>query len=200
MSRDYWKSDLEKQDSTFTGKYLTAFQRKMLQKKLKTDLSNKYRQRIQIMLLADEGQTQKEICQALGCSPHTARHWIMMAQHGEGHNWQSNPIGRPKAVNKEYLKRLQELVSNSPREFGYPFQRWTAQWLSKHLAKELGIVIVPRHINRLLKQMGLSTKPPSAPTEEKVEATKGIVIGNLNSSSLSESSEELWAFNPIQFN
>ncbi|MDJ0732596.1 MAG: helix-turn-helix domain-containing protein [Nostocaceae cyanobacterium] len=195
MSQDYSKSDIGEKDSPVVGKYLTAFQRKMLQKRLEADLSHKYRQRLQIMLLADEGKTQGEICKALGCSPHTARHWILMAQHGEAHNWQSNPIGRPKAVNDEYLQRLQELVSNSPKEFGYPFQRWTAQWLGKHLAKEFGIEIAPRHINRLLKQMGLSTKPKSAQAEETIKASDGIVIGNLNSSNLPEYSE-LWIFNP----
>jgi len=44
---------------------------------------------------------------------------------------------------KPYLGRLKELVSHSPREYGYPFQRWTAQWLGKHLAKELGIKVIP---------------------------------------------------------
>ncbi len=49
------------------GKYLTSFQRKLLQKSLQQDLSDKQRQRIQIMLLADEGKTQAQICQKLGC-------------------------------------------------------------------------------------------------------------------------------------
>ena len=48
-------------------------------------------------------------------------------------------MGRPKTVNEQYCDRLKELVSHSPREYGYPFQRWTAQWLGKHLAKELGV-------------------------------------------------------------
>ena len=197
MSRDYSKSEIGENDFTVVGKCLTAFQRQMLQKRLQADLSGKYRQRLQIMLLADEGKTQAEICQALGCSPHTARHWILMAQHGEAHNWQSNPIGRPKAVNERYLQRLQELVTNSPKEFGYPFQRWTAQWLSKHLAKELGIEIVPRHINRLLKQMGLSTRPKPTQSEDPSEKGKHLVIGHLDSTNV-PSSPQLWSFSPLK--
>ncbi|NEO75521.1 helix-turn-helix domain-containing protein [Moorena sp. SIO4G3] len=143
---------------TSTGKYLTGFQRKLLQKSLRADLPQHYRQRIEIMLLADDGNSQIEICQTLGCCPATARHWILMARTGMAHNWQNNPIGRPKAVNQEHLERLKELVSQSPKEFGYPFRRWTANWLSKHLAQEFGIEVSDRHISRLLKQMGLSTK------------------------------------------
>ncbi|WP_066380890.1 MULTISPECIES: helix-turn-helix domain-containing protein [unclassified Anabaena] len=141
-----------------SGKLLTPFQRKSLLKKLQTDLQPKYRRRIEIMLLADQGKSQTQICKILGCSYHMARYWISVAKAGLAHQWQEQPIGRPKSVNEEYLQCLKDLVNHSPREYGYPFQNWTAQWLSKHLAKEMGIAITERHISRLLKQMGLSTK------------------------------------------
>lgn len=140
--------------------YLTPFQRKILLKNLETDLRPEYRRRIEIMLLADVGQSQAEICQALGCCPETARYWMAIAQSGKAHLWNDRQIGRPKTVNEQYLTQLQELVSHSPREYGYPFQRWTAQWLGKHLAKTQGIQLSSCHINRLLKQMGLSTRSP----------------------------------------
>lgn len=139
------------------GQYLTPFQRKLLKKSLQTDLRPEYRRRIEIMLLADEGCSQAQICEALLCSQETARHWMVMVQTGQAHQWNDRPIGRPKTVNEQYLARLKELASSSPREYGYAFRRWTGQWLSKHLAKELGIEISACHINRLLKQMGLST-------------------------------------------
>lgn len=72
--------------------------------------------------------------------------------------WSGQPVGRPKTINDEYLARLKELVSHSPKQFGYPFERWTAHWLRKHLLQETGVAISDRHINRLLKQMGLSTR------------------------------------------
>lgn len=140
------------------GQYLTSFQRKLLQKSLQEDLPYSYSQRIQIMLLADEGKSQAQICRLLGCCPATVRHWTHLARAGMAHQWQECPIGRHKTVNENYLARLQELVSHSPRDYDYCFPRWTANWLSKHLAKELNISISDRHIVRLLKQMGLSTK------------------------------------------
>lgn len=141
------------------GLYLTPFQRKLLLNSLEADLRPEYRRRIEIMLLADKGQSQTQICQALGCSQETARYWIVMAKTGMAHCWNDRTIGRPKTVNQQYCDRLKQLVSHSPREYGYGFRHWTAQWLAKHLAKELGITVSSCHINRLLKQMGLSTRP-----------------------------------------
>lgn len=142
------------------SQYLTAFQRKLLQKHLaQNKLPEKYLKRVQIMLLADEGYAQTEICRRLGCCQATARHWMAIAQSGQAHAWFDSTMGRPKTVDEAYLNRLQELVERSPREYGYVFRRWTAGWLNRHLAKEFDIQVSDRHINRLLKQMGLSTRP-----------------------------------------
>lgn len=173
---------------------LSPFQEKLLQGKLKTNLRPEYRRRIEIMLLADRGQSQTEICATLNCSHETARYWMHIAQTGEAHKWQELPIGRPKTVNEKYLNRLRDLVSQSPRDFGYPFRRWTANWLSKHLAQELKIEVSERHVNRLLKQMGLSTRPLRCASQgqnpspkPKSSSTSNIVIRNLNTNSTPKS-------------
>jgi transposase len=184
---------LEKQ-----GQYLTLFQRKLLLKSLETDLRLEYRRRIEIMLLADTGQSQTQICEALGCSQETARYWIGMAKAGQAHLWDERPMGRPKAVNEQFLDRLKELASHSPREYGYPFQRWTAQWLGKHLAKEFGIKVSNCHINRLLKQMGLSTREKGNAAQKAANVhsrENGITICDLQSES---STDFLWHFHPIK--
>ena len=165
------------------GLYLTPFQRKLLLKSLEGDLRPEYRRRIEIMLLADTGQSQAQICEALLCAQETARYWITMAQIGQARHWNARPMGRPKAVNEQYLARLKELASHSPREYGYPFERWTAQWLGKHLAKELGIKVSSCHITRLLKSMGLSTRHRSETVEKVTDGTKdsSITIRDLQS-------------------
>jgi len=166
------------------GKYLSPFQRKLLEKNLQEDLPRKYRQRLEIMLLADEGKSQGEICRTLGCSPTMARHWRLMASTGLAHNWRADLIGAPKRVNERYLERLRQLVSLPPKlvkvpnkPYTYPNGRWTAHQLSRHLKEELGIEVSDRHINRLLKQMGLSTRPQTLPTQNK--GKNRIVIANL---------------------
>jgi transposase len=192
-------------------KYLTSFQRKLLQKSLQTDISDKLRQRIQIMLMADEGKTQVQICQKLGCCQATARQWISMARTNQAHHWNSHPIGRPTLVDERYLKRLRQLVACNPQEvtvpnqdYQYPFKRWTAQKLSQHLDEELGIKVTPQHLNRLLKNMGLSTRPTAIPEtanqflEDSLgdRQQKSIQISDLETVSMPETSE-VWNFNPF---
>ncbi|BAZ86711.1 hypothetical protein NIES806_29270 [Dolichospermum compactum NIES-806] len=182
---------------TYESKFLTPFQRKVLLKNLQNNSQPEYRRRIEIMLLADMGKSQTRICEMIGCSQEMARYWIGIAEAGMAHKWNQRPLGRPKIVNDEYIERLKELVNCSPREYGYAFGDWTAQWLSKHLAKELGIQISDRHINRLLKQMGLSTKRKSSPLITTENQDLAIKISDLHS--LPEPSFH-WSFNLMQTN
>ena len=179
------------------SQYLTSFQRKQLLKSLGNDIRPEYRRRIQIMLLADEGQSQTQICKALGCSQETARHWMVIAQTGQAHHWRDRPMGSPKKIDAQYLDRLKELVNNSPRDYGYAFNRWTGQWLSKQLTKELGIKITGGHVNRLLKQMGLSTRQKSTTEEAENQIDTdnfSLVIRDLASTAVAESSEIMWHY------
>ncbi|MBW4634109.1 MAG: helix-turn-helix domain-containing protein [Iphinoe sp. HA4291-MV1] len=176
MSHQFSQSQAFQSYNFTDSKFLTPFQRQVLLKNLQANLQPEYRRRVEIMLLADMGKTQTQICQTLGCSQEMARYWIAVAQAGLAHKWQERPIGRPKTVNEKYIERLKELVNHSPREYGYGFTNWTAQWLSKHLAKEFGIEISDRHINRLLKQMGLSTKQKPSFDKNTVATTKGAGI------------------------
>lgn len=186
---------------TERSEFLTPFQRELLLKKMQDDLRPEYRRRIEIMLLADLGYSQTRICTVLGCSQEMARYWIAKAQAGQAHNWNDRPIGRPKTVNDQYLERLKELVNHKPQEYGYSFRSWTAEWLSKHLAKEFGIEVSDRHINRMLKKLGLSSRRRSEEAEKVIDLSgskeSGITIRDLQSSS---SSGSLRLFNIIKTN
>lgn len=202
MLRNYKKPPHIDQEKA-VGKYLTSFQRRLLKKDWQQELTDKQRQRIQIMLLADEGKTQAQICQELGCCHATARHWIAMARNNQAHNWNLNPIGRPRLVDENYLQRLKQLVTKNPqevkvpnRDYYYPFKRWTANKLSQHLEIELGIKLTPQHLNRLLKQMGLSTRDKLVPLAESTDSNRSIQIGDLDSVSILDTSER-WNFNPL---
>lgn len=181
------------------GKYLTPFQRKLLQKSLQTeDLRPEYQCRIKVMLLADEGLTKAKITKALKCTKETARYWMAQARAGQAHNWQDCPRGRPKVVDAKYLARLKELATGSPRDYGYSFECWTGNWLSQHLDRELGLKVSARHVNRLLREMGLSTRARSA-TDKSLginnsSTDSSIALRELSSASAPESLQK-WQLN-----
>ena len=162
------------------SKHLTKFQRQLLEKNLQAEIIPEYRQRIEIMLLADVGKTQTQICRTLSCSPLTARHWIFMAKSGQAHNWKDQAIGRPKTVTSDYLNRLKQLMSESPKDLGYPFSRWTGQWLSKHLSQELNIEVTARHVNRLIEEMNDRVRVvETIDTQPQVSKSRQIAIIDL---------------------
>jgi transposase len=129
------------------GIYLTPFQRQMLAEKIAKEPPNAYRQRLEIILLTDRGETQAAICRTLGCSPGTASRWIQLTKAGLAHQYLDCPVGRPKVVTDEYIELLRELLEHSPRDYGYPFKTWTIDWLGKHIAKEKGINVSPSSTN-----------------------------------------------------
>lgn len=101
-------------------------------------------------------------------------------------NWNIPKLGRTTTVTEQYIQRLQELVNDSPKAYGYPRMGWTGQLLKNHLAYELDIEISDRHINRLLQQMGLSVRQrrqQAAKTNAQLSYGKfGTKTGNLVSS------------------
>jgi transposase len=157
------------------GRYLTKFQRQLLEQQLKIETIPEYRKRIEIVLLADDGRTQSQICREVGCSALTVRHWMLMAKSGQGHDWQSQPLGRPKIVHSAYLDRLKELLGKSPKEFGYSFDRWTGQWLSKHLSQEFKLEVSARHINRLIEKIELDES-----AQPRIGKSQNLTISNLH--------------------
>jgi len=178
---------------------ISALLAKIIPKNSRGSLDIRQRRRLEIAIRAHLGQSQAEICTALGCSKDMARYWMAISQTDQANSWQILAVGRPKRVNDEYLRRLKELATSSPQDYGYAFQRWTARWLSKHLAEELDIEICDRHINRLLKEMGLSlrNRTKSDSIQETVVKGLAITIDDLDPSLLSQSNDSLdslWSF------
>ncbi|PSB09133.1 transposase [Pleurocapsa sp. CCALA 161] len=177
---------------------LSSILAEILSDKSVKNLDPRHRRRLEIILRSHLGQSQVEICSALGCSKDMARYWMAIAKKPASDSWQDTCVGRPKRVSDEYLQRLQELVTSSPQDHGYAFKRWTARCLSQHLSTELGIEISDRHVNRLLKQMGLSTRnsQDSANAIQSSSNSKSgrITIQDLNPSASSQLNDSLWWF------
>jgi transposase len=167
--------------------YLTSFQRQMLEENLQEDLPKSSRQRLEIVLLTDQGKTQAEICRTLGCCTATASRWIHFTKAGLAHKYLECPVGRPKTITDEYIDLLRELLQHSPRDYGYCFDNWTVNWLGKHIAKQIDIKVSESHLKRVMSELGLSTRAAcrlrqqsKADLEKLVKTSSGIIITDLH--------------------
>ena len=116
--------------------------------------------RAQIILLADQGNNNREIGRELNLSRFMARRWR--------NRWlelreRSIPVierlkdqersGTPAKFTMEQVVELFALACCEPEDYGRPISDWTARELSEEVIKQ-GIVesISPRHVGRLLEE------------------------------------------------
>lgn len=140
-----------------TSNFLTQEQRKSLQKAIKEDECPHFRERVLIMLLANDGKTQQEIAEFIGCSLRTVNHWFTHSDPNDLDSFRDRRgNGNHTKITTEYINLLMKVVEQEPTELGYEFGRWTAQRLAEHLAKETNIVLSNRQVNRILKKSSIA--------------------------------------------
>ncbi len=106
-----------------------------------------------MFLLLNDGKTQREIADFIGCSLKTVAPWCV---HGDPNNLESLEDGRKngnhKKATEEYINLLLKIVDEDPKEFGYEFGRWTAARLAEHLEKETRIKLSGSQVRRILRR------------------------------------------------
>lgn len=133
--------------------YLGLEQKVKLQKALKGEENPEIRERILILLLLNDGKTQAEIAEFIGCSLKKVNYWCV---HGDAENLESLKDQRMKGNHRkatdEYIKLLLETLEKEPGELGYEFGRWTAKRLATYLAEKTGIELSSSQITRILSK------------------------------------------------
>ncbi len=108
--------------------YLKAEQKEKLQKALKEEENAEIRERILILLLVNDGKTQAEIANFIGCGQKKVSYWWV---HGDVENLESlkdkRMEGNHRKATAKYIELLLETVDKEPKDLGYEFGRWTAK-------------------------------------------------------------------------
>jgi transposase len=122
-----------------------------LQKALKEEENAEIRERILLLLLLNDGKTQAEIADFLGCGSKKVSYWCV---HGDAENLESlkdkRMEGNHRKATEEYINLLLEIVDKDPEDLGYELGRWTAKRLATYLEKETGITLSSSQIRRIL--------------------------------------------------
>ena len=120
--------------------HLNPKQIEKLQKALREEQKASIRERVLILLLLNDGKTQSNIAEFLGCSINKVSYWCLK---GDPDNLESlideRMKGNHKKVTDKYLEILLETIEKAPQELGYDFGRWTAQRLATYLEESTGI-------------------------------------------------------------
>lgn len=131
--------------------FLDRGQQTKLQKGLKEEEHPEIRERILILLLLDDGKTQQQIADFIGCSNNKVSYWCV---HGDPDNLETLKDERMKGNHQKatdkYVEILLETIEKEPEEFGYEFGRWSAQRLAIHLEEKTGIKLSASQVRRIL--------------------------------------------------
>jgi transposase len=132
--------------------YLKTEEKQKLQSELKYNEHPDIRERILILLLQNDGKTQQEIADFVGCSLRKIAYWCV---HGDANNLESlkdkRMEGNYQKATPEYVNKLMEVIEKDPEKLGYEFGRWTAQRLATYLEGETGIKLSGSQVRRILK-------------------------------------------------
>jgi transposase len=132
--------------------HLTPETHLKLQKALKEEKNGEIRERILILLLLNDGKTQSQIAEFIGCSINTVSYWCV---HGDPDNLESLKDQRMKGNNKkvtdEYIEILLTTIETEPKQLGYEFGRWTAARIATYLEMVTGIKLSGSQVRRILK-------------------------------------------------
>ena len=133
-------------------------QKETMQKALKQERNAEIRERVLILLLLNDGKTQANIAEFLGCSLKKVSYWCV---HGDPQNLESlkdkRMQGNHRKATDKYIDLLLGTIDKDPKELGYEFGRWTTKRLAVYLEKITGIELSSSQVRRILEKKSTST-------------------------------------------
>jgi transposase len=113
--------------------------------------------RIAVLLLILAGWKSSYAAELFGLTRWTVVKWIQRAnKEGAESVLDRQRMGRPPRLDREVMKKLEEVLANSPHEVGIPRNRWDGSSLVAYLKETYLIEIHIRHAQRIMKRLGHS--------------------------------------------
>jgi transposase len=127
--------------------------------------------RLQAWQLRQKGWSQRQIAEALGVSAGAVSQWMARARNvGPEALRRRPPPGAPRRLSPEQRARLPELLHRGPPAYGFRGELWTRSRVAALIRLECGVSYHPRHVGRLLKEIGWSPQKPARRARQRDEA------------------------------
>ncbi len=132
--------------------FLKSETKEKLQQVLKEHEHPDIRERALMFRLLNDGNTQSQVAQCIGCSVRTVAYWSV---HGGPENLESfhdeRMNGNHRKAIPAYIDLLLEVIEQEPEAYGYDFGKWTTARLATYLEAVTGIKLSSTQVMRLLK-------------------------------------------------
>lgn len=113
------------------------------------------KEREQILRWSEEGKTQVQIANLIGCHQTMVGKWLMQYKK-RGHLQNLPRSGRPTPLTKKSLNNLKEELTLEIRKANSNFCSLSTAQLSEKIERNIGRKYTPRHIERILHKLDFS--------------------------------------------
>jgi len=99
----------------------------------------------------------RQIACRLQLGPGTARRYeSLFAAGGAEAILRLKDVGRRSVLDVKAISRLTSAVKHSPRLYGFETDVWERELLLAYIAREFGVAYSRSHLNRIVRDLGLS--------------------------------------------
>ena len=117
--------------------------------------------RLRAWELATAGWKQCRIAEALGVSEGAVSQWLKEARKQGVAALYSRPVpGASKRLGVEQRAQLPSLLAKGATAFGFRGDFWTRQRVAQVIEREFAVTYAPRHVGRILAEMGWTRQKP----------------------------------------
>jgi transposase len=140
-----------------------------------TTTDKRYYRRLLAVLQKSNGRTFADIAKEHGVSIRSVQRWVSAyIQTGtDGLEIKKTGSSIQSRITEEDREIMLSVLFNDPNIFGYVRNTWSLRSLAKCLTEELDIPISFRHLQRILKDMGIRCKRPKLELEHGPDYDEG---------------------------
>ncbi len=118
-----------------------------------------------------KGWRQAKIAEALGVSQGAVSQWLQRATRDGAQALCVHPSpGRPPLLTTDQRGQLAPLLAQGAEAFGFRGAVWTRGRVSQLIKDTFGVHYAPRHVGRILDQIGWSPQKPIQRASQRDEA------------------------------
>jgi len=130
-------------------------------KEAEADGAYRVAKRLRAVLLNNDGCSSGEIAAILDAPRSKVSQWLSSyAELGHEALWEGQRSGRPAQLDEQQKLALGEIIDGGPLERGFASGVWNAPMIGRVITEEFAVEYTPRHVRRLLEEMGFSVQRP----------------------------------------